>query len=121
MERMAGYSSRGTLWVQSPVAETSSMGRGAIMAAISTLEVPMRSPGAFSHWQPPCMMNETMFTGAATRTRSSTAASKKACVAPPEAPATAIRWLSTSGSDSTKSSARIEFHNCRPSGVKLQS
>jgi len=76
MERMAGYSSRGTLRVQSPVAETSSMGRGAIMAAISTLDVPMRSPGAFSHWQPPCMMNETMLTGAVARTRPSTAASR---------------------------------------------
>ena len=52
------------LRVQSPVAETISIGRGAIMAPISTLKVPKRRPGAFSHGEPPCMMAEIMFTGA---------------------------------------------------------
>ena len=37
------------------------MGLGANMAAISTLLVPMRRPGAFSQKSPPCMMAETMF------------------------------------------------------------
>src|SRR5580658_5810957 len=74
MARMAGNSSLGVLRVQSPVAETSSIGLGANMEAISTLLVPMRRPGMFSQTSPPCMMAETMFTGAANCRRSSTAA-----------------------------------------------
>ena len=37
------------------------------------------------------MIAETMFTGAETATRSSTAASRKVCVPPPEAPVQAMR------------------------------
>ena len=91
------------------------MGRGAVSAAISTLKVPSRRPGAFSQTQPPCICAEIMLTGAATCTRSSTAVSRNVWVPPPEAPVQAIRAGSTSGSSVRKSSDRIEFHSCRPS------
>ena len=74
---------------QSPVAEIISIGRGAMVAAISTLVVSRRSDGGFSHKQPPCMCSEIMFTGTATLTRSSTAASRNVCVPPPDSPVTA--------------------------------
>ena len=64
MRCTAGNSSFGVLTVQSPVAATSSCGLGAKSAAISTLFVPTRSSAAFSQRDPPCMMNETMLTGA---------------------------------------------------------
>src|SRR4026207_1207937 len=86
MRRTAGYSASSVLAVQSPVAETISSGRGAIVAAISTLVVSRRSEGGFSHRQPPCMCSEIMFTGTATLTRSSTAASRKGWAPAPAAP-----------------------------------
>ncbi|MEJ7709847.1 MAG: hypothetical protein WKF84_08305 [Pyrinomonadaceae bacterium] len=46
----------GVFLVQSPLADTISIGRGAIIAAISTLNVPSRRFGAFSQGEPPCMM-----------------------------------------------------------------
>ena len=49
--------------IPAPVAETISIGRGAISAPISRFEVPRRSPGAFSQGKPPCMMAEIMLTG----------------------------------------------------------
>ena len=67
------------------------MGRGAIMAAISTLKVSSRRLGAFSQRPPPCMMADTMLTGAENWMRSSTAASEKVCVPPPEAPVAPMR------------------------------
>ena len=95
--------------VASPVAPTSFMGRGAVNAAISMLSVPRRSPAAFSQKHPPCFVGEIMQTGAVTRTRSSTAASRIVCVAPPEAPVQPIRAGSTSGSDVSQSIARMLF------------
>ncbi len=65
MRLMAGYSSLGTFFVQSPVADTNNIGFGANAAAMSRLLMPRRSPGAFSQYDPPCMWAETMFTGAA--------------------------------------------------------
>src|ERR1035441_6945719 len=121
MARTAGNSSERLFFVQSPVAETIIMGRGAIMAAISTLKVSRRRLGAFSHSPPPCMMAEIMFTGAENCMRSSTASRRSVCVAPPDAPVAPMRAALTSGSDSRKSTARMEFHNCRESDPKSQS
>ena len=67
------------------------MGRGAIMAPISTLNVSRRRLGAFSQRPPPCMMAEIMLTGAENCMRSSIAASRKVCVPPPEAPVAPMR------------------------------
>ena len=64
MRCTAGNSRLGTFTVQSPVADTSNCGLGANAAAISTLFVSIRSSGAFSQREPPCIWNETMFTGA---------------------------------------------------------
>ena len=61
--RTAGNSSSSVCDVQSPVADTMSSGRGAIVAPISTLVVSSRSPGGFSQRQPPCMRSEIMLTG----------------------------------------------------------
>ncbi len=98
MLRMAGYSIRGVAQVQSPVADTSIIGRGAINAPISILEVFLRMSGAFSHIHPPCMEHEIIFTGAETFTRVSTAHNRNVCVTPPDAPVQAICSGSTSGS-----------------------
>ena len=114
MPRTAESSASRVFTVQSPVAETISSGRGAMVAAISTLLVSRRSVGAFSHRQPPCMCSEIMFTGTATLTRSSTAASRNVCVPPPDSPVTARASAWTSGSDCRKSRLRIEFHSCSP-------
>ena len=103
MRLIAGYSSRGMLRVQSVVSDTTSIGLGANMAAISTLLVLRRRPGAFSHRSPPCMMDETMFTGDANWMRSSIAVRRKVCVAPPDAPAMPIRLASTSSREERKS------------------
>ena len=46
---------RGVSRVQSPAADTMSIGRGAARAAISTLFVSRRRFGAFSQTSPPCM------------------------------------------------------------------
>src|SRR5207249_11235415 len=55
--------------------------------ANSTLFVPTRSSGAFSHTQPPCMFIETMTIGNAAASRSlSLIESKIVCVPPPLAP-----------------------------------
>ncbi len=102
MARTAGYSSVCMLRVQSPVAAVISIGRGAIMDAISTLLVPMRRLGAFSHRPPPCMMNDTMLAGAEKRMRSSTAATCIVWVAPPDAPVAPIWCGFTPGSDFQK-------------------
>ena len=104
-----------------PVADTSSSGRGAARAAISMLFVSMRRLGPFSQMHPPCMCADTMFTGAAARTRSSTAVSMKVCVPPPEAPVQAMRLLSTSGSDWRKSTERMPFQSCSPMRLSPQS
>ena len=119
MAFIAGYSCRGVFFVQSPVAATISIGRGAIIAAISTLKVSTRNPGAFSHGDPPCIIPEIMFTGADQRIRSSTAVNMNVCVAPPDAPVAPIRSGSTSGNADRKSTARIEFHNCNPNGPQF--
>ena len=121
MARTAGYSSRSMLRVQSPVAAAMNMGRGAIMAANSTLLVSRRRPGAFSHTPPPCMMKETMLAGAENWTRSSTAVSVYVWVAPPEAPVAPIILGLTPGRDSRKSMARMAFHNWRPNEPNPQS
>ncbi len=86
-------------------------GRGAMSAAISGLMVSRRRSGAFSHSQPPCMKAETMHTGAATFTRSSTAMRMKVCVPPPEAPVQASLSGSTSGRLARKSRPRIAFQS----------
>ncbi len=112
--RISGYSTRGVSFVESPVAEIMRSGRGAIVAASSTLLVSRRSPGGFSHRHPPCMCSEIMFTGTATFTRSSTAARRKVCVPPPDAPAAPMRSGSTSGRDWRKSRLRMPFQSCRP-------
>ena len=111
---MAGYSTSGVSFVQSPVAETSKSGRGAIIAPISILLKSIRKLGAFSHKQPPCICAEIILTGADTLILSSIAISMKACVPPPEAPVHAIRSGSTSGKDCKKSMDRIAFCNCKP-------
>ena len=67
------------------------------------------------------MMAEIMFTGAENFMRSSTAANRNVCVAPPDAPVAPMRAASTPGSDSRKSTARMAFHNCKASGEKSQS
>ena len=116
MLRTAGYSTRGVSRVQSPVADTSNSGRGAIRAPISMFELSSRRMGAFSHRHPPCIVDEIILTGAATWTRGSTAISAKVCVPPPDAPVQAIRDASTSGSPSRKSTARMLDHNCAAKG-----
>src|ERR1019366_3997038 len=98
-----GYSSRGTLRDQAVVSETTSIGLGANIAAISTLLVLRRRPGAFSHRSPPCMKDEIMLPGDENHTRSSTAVSNIVCVAPPDAPAMPIRPASSSSSEERKS------------------
>ena len=61
---------RGAGWLVQDRAEANlSAGRGAIMAPISMFEWPMRMMGAFSQRQPPCMVEEIIFTGADTFTR----------------------------------------------------
>ncbi len=83
--------------VQSPVAPTMICGLGAAAAAISMLEKSTRSPGAFSHKQPPCMECDTITHGATAASRSSIAPSIMVCVPPPDSPVMASRDLSTSG------------------------
>ncbi len=94
---MAGYSTCGVFFVQSPVQDTRSRGRGAVHAPNSTLNASTRRFGAFSHRQPPCMCAEIMLTGAATFTRSSTAVSRNVCVPPPDSPVHPRRSGSTQG------------------------
>jgi len=89
------------------------MGRGALNAAISTLQVSIRRPGVFSHSQPPWKWAEIMFTGARAVMRSSSALSSKACEAPPEAPVHPMRAGSTSSSPAQNSSAIKLFQVCR--------
>ena len=109
MLRIAGYSTVGVFTVQSPVAETSRSGRGAISAPISILLTSKRRFGAFSQIQPPCIVAEIILTGAETLMRSSTAVNIKVCVPPPDAPVHPMRSLSTSGRFSKKSMELILF------------
>ena len=108
--RMAGNALVIVLAVQSPLAPTRIMGRGAASAANSTLSVPCRSPAAFSHTQPPWNESETMTTGAATLIRGSSAVRRNVCVPPPDSPVQPIRAESTSGRLVNQSSARMLFH-----------
>ena len=98
------------------------MGRGAIMAPISTLKVSSRRLGAFSHRPPPCMMAEIMLTGAENWMRSSTAGEQEGLRAAARGAGGADRCRdSLRAAIRRKSTARIEFHSCRPSGPKSQS
>ena len=97
------------LAVQSPVAPTRIIGRGAQSAANSTLSVPCRRPAAFSHTQPPWNESETITTGAATLIRWSRAVSRNVWVPPPDSPVQPIRAGSTSGSEVSQSRARMLF------------
>src|ERR1035441_4058029 len=81
MRSMAGPSTVSVSFVQSPLAATRICGRGAAAAAISMLEYSTRSPGSFSHEQPPCMVCETITIGACAASRSSTAPSMNVCAA----------------------------------------
>src|SRR5688572_21724180 len=113
---MAGNSSLRVLRVQSPAAETISIGRGAVIAAISTLlisESPPRKLGALWH-PPPCSMAEILLTGALTVTRSSAAVNMKHWRPPLEAPVHPIRLASTSGNEVRKSTERMLFQRCSP-------
>ena len=101
------------------MAETISIGRGAIVAAISTLVISSRRPGGFSHRQPPCMCSEIMLTGTATLTRGSTAASEERLRAAAGLAGHAdARRAGRTGSVSRKSSARMPFHNCSPARLR---
>jgi hypothetical protein len=82
---MAGYSTDGVAFVQSPVADTIMSGRGAANAPISMFDASNRINGEFSHMHPPCIVCEIMLTGAETFTRGSTAIYSKVCVPPPYA------------------------------------
>src|ERR1039458_8640467 len=84
-------------------------------------EYSTRSPGTFSHRQPPCMVCETITTGACAARRSSTAPSMNVCVPPPDSPVQASRFRSTSGRDSRKSSARMLSHVWSPIRLIFQS
>ena len=106
---MAGYSTVGVFTVQSPVADTSSSGRGAISAPISILLTSKRRFGAFSQMHPPCIVAEIILTGAETLIRSSTAVNMKVCVPPPDAPVHPMRSLSTSDKLSKKSMELMLF------------
>ena len=112
-------------------------GRGAMVAAISTFPVPIRSREQFSQEQPPCcsqkrseksekrfihhkqrgrlryfitIAHPTITHGNAADTRSSSAASIKVCVPPPEAPVQPIRSVSIAGSEQIQSKDRMETH-----------
>src|SRR5438876_759785 len=76
---------------------------------------------AVSQLHPPCIVWETMTMGAWTASRSSTDPSINVWVPPPDSPVQARRFLSTSGKDSRKSSARMLFQVCRPIRLMLQS
>ena len=84
-------------------------------------EVSIRRFGAFSQMHPPCMFGDTMHTGAAAATRSSTAVSRKVWVPPPDAPVQPMRSPSTSGRLCRKSRERMLFHNCTPGALIPQS
>ena len=74
----------------------------------------MRSNEAFSQVQPPCIDVLTITQGKESWMRSSMAARSIVCVPPPLAPVMAVRFGSTSGSESRKSRPRTALSVCRP-------
>lgn len=74
-----------------------------------------------SQTQPPKKCEDTMHTGTETAMRSSSAASTKLCVPPPEQPVIPIRFGSAPGNSNRKSTARMLFQVCNriTSGVFL--